>query len=306
MGMSMAGDAQSLTDLHAAFDCGYRHFDTSDVIGRAQHERLLGRFLSCLGSRRDQVLLASKFGVVSDPGDPSHLTLNGRAASVKAACDASLQRLGVDYIDLYYVHRRDSDTPLEETIGAMADLVKVGKIGAIGLCNVSAQTLQRAHAVHPIRALQGEYSLWMRGMESNLLPLCANLGVTVVAHKALGPVHLHAQPDAVSRLGPTDLRQESDHLARNLELQSRLMQRAHELECTPAQLALAWVLHQYRNLHVLSSSWHPPHLKANFAALDIVIDSVTANLLGQMHDVRGAKVPNHAHAAPQWRQFALI
>lgn len=296
-------DAQSLETLHAALDIGYRHFDTSDMYGRGHNEELLGKFLSQIGGRRQEVLLATKFGIYRDPADKYNLLVSGKADYVKSACEASLKRLGVDYIDLYYVHRRDINTPIEETVGAMADLVKEGKIGAIGLSEVSVETLKKAHAVHPIAALQSEYSLWTRDVESEILPLCEQLGIAFVAYSPLGRGFLTGKIDK-AQLQSTDAsvdfraklpRFQGENFDQNMELVRKLEQRAAELECSPSQLALAWLLDQSENLHVIPGTKRVPYLAANYAALNIKLDAATRALLGQVFDpnmIAGRRYPD--------------
>jgi aryl-alcohol dehydrogenase-like predicted oxidoreductase len=296
-------DTQSLETLHAALDIGYRHFDTSDMYGRGHNEELLGKFLAQIGGRRQEILLATKFGIYRDPSDKYNLLISGKADYVTAACDASLKRLGVDYIDLYYVHRRDINTPIEETVGAMADLVKAGKIGAIGLSEVSVETLKKAHAVHPISALQSEYSLWSRDVENEILPLCEEMGIAFVAYSPLGRGFLTGKIDK-EQLSATDAsidfraklpRFQGENFDRNMALVHKLEERAAAMGCTPSQLALAWLLDQYSNLHVIPGTKRISYLTANYAALNVKLDAATSDLLGQMFDpamIAGRRYPD--------------
>jgi aryl-alcohol dehydrogenase-like predicted oxidoreductase len=307
MGMSefygATNDAQSLEALHVALDIGYRHFDTSDAYGQGHNEQLLGQFLAQIGGRRQEVLLATKFGIKRDPADALKFMFSGDRSYVNAACDASLKRLGVDHIDLYYVHRRDVNTPIEETIGALADLVKAGKIGAIGLSEVSAETLKKAHAVHPIAALQSEYSLWTRDVEQEILPLCEALDIAFVAYSPLGRGFLTGKLDKAQIDGTTgsgDLRAklprfQGENFDQNRELVKQLEQRAVALECTSSQLALAWLLHRYKNMHVIPGSKRVTYLAANFSALNLTLDTATVDMLGQMFDpgaIAGQRYPD--------------
>lgn len=296
MGMSefygQIDDARSLETLHAALDIGYRHFDTADMYGRGHNEELLGKFISQIGQRRQQVLVASKFGIYRDPNDKYTLMVSGKRDYVKKACEASLKRLRVDYIDLYYVHRRDPDTPIEETVGALADLVKDGKIGAIGLSEVAPATLRKAHAVHPIAALQSEYSLWSRNIEQEALPVCRELGIAVVAYSPLGRGFLTGKLDKAQITGAdaaSDFRAklprfQGENFDRNLELVKRLEDVSAEVGCTPAQLALAWLLQQYEHLHVIPGTKRVAYLAGNFAAKDIGLDEATSALLTSLFD----------------------
>jgi aryl-alcohol dehydrogenase-like predicted oxidoreductase len=294
MGMSefygATDDVQSLATLHAALDLGYRHFDTSDMYGRGHNEELLGKFIQQLGSRREQILLATKFGIYRDPSDKYSLLIDGSRAYVKKACEDSLKRLNTDCIDLYYVHRRDPKTPIEETISAMAELIQEGKIKAIGLSEVSVETLRKAHAVHPIAALQSEYSLWSRDLEEAILPALRELNIALVAYSPLGRGFLTGavtkeqieQASSDSDFRTKLPRFQGDNLDSNLQLVKALEQLSQELNCTPAQLALAWLLEQYDNLHVIPGTKRIQYLAGNFAAQQIELDVATSAMLGQI------------------------
>lgn len=294
MGMSEfygeTDDAQSLDTLHAALELGYRHFDTSDMYGRGHNEELLGKFVKQLGPRRDEILLATKFGIYRDPSDKYNLLIDGSREYVKKACEASLKRLNTDCIDLYYVHRRDPNTPIEETISAMAELVQEGKIKAIGLSEVSVETLRKAHAVHPIAALQSEYSLWSRDLEEDILPVLKNLNIALVAYSPLGRGFLTGaitkqhieQASADSDFRAKLPRFQGENLDSNLQLVRALEELSQELKCTPAQLALAWLLEQYDNLHVIPGTKRIKYLKGNFAAQDIKLDVAACAMLGKI------------------------
>jgi aryl-alcohol dehydrogenase-like predicted oxidoreductase len=247
MGMSdfygPAEDARSVSVIHRALELGVDFFDTADMYGVGSNERLVGR---ALADRRDQAVIATKFGNVRAP-DGTFLGVSGRPEYVRQACEASLMRLGIETIDLYYQHRVDPETPIEDTVGVMADLVRQGKVRYLGLSEAAPETIRRAHAVHPIAALQTEYSLWSREPEEELLQLCAELGITFVAYSPLGRGFLTGairRPDA---LAPSDWRRENPRFSPgNLEANLRLVDAvavvAQAKGCTPAQLALAWLL----------------------------------------------------------------
>ena len=247
MGMSdfygPADDARSTAVIRRALDLGLTFFDTADAYGVGRNEELLGR---ALAGRRERAVVATKFGNVRAP-DGAFLGIDGRPDYVRAACDASLRHLGIDTIDLYYQHRVDPKTPIEETVGAMAGLVRAGKVRFLGLSEAAPETIRRAHAVHPIAALQTEYSLWSREPETELLDLCAELGITFVAYSPLGRGFLTGAIRRPDDLDPKDWRLQNprfapDHLAANLSLADSLGSLAREKGCTPAQLALAWLL----------------------------------------------------------------
>jgi aryl-alcohol dehydrogenase-like predicted oxidoreductase len=247
MGMSdfygAAEDARSIAVIHRALDLGLDFFDTADMYGVGANEELLGR---ALRDRRDRAVIATKFGNVR-AADGTFLGVSGRPEYVRRACDASLARLGVDTIDLYYQHRVDPATPIEDTVGAMADLVREGKVRWLGLSEAAPETIRRAQAVHPIAALQTEYSLWSREPEDELLALCGELGITFVAYSPLGRGFLTGAIRRVDDLDPTDWRRSNprfseEHLAANLRLADAVRGLARDRGCTPAQLALAWLL----------------------------------------------------------------
>lgn len=249
MGMSefygTSDDTRSLAVLHHALDIGVNLLDTADIYGRGANERLLAPLLR---ARRGEIVLASKFGIVRGP-DGTPQGVDGRPEYVRQACEASLQRLDVDHIDLYYQHRVDRSVPIEETVGAMADLVRAGKVRQLGLSEAAPATLRRAAAVHPIAALQSEYSLWSREPEAEVLPLCRELGVTFVAYSPLGRGFLTGAIRSADTLEGSDWRRHNPrfaegNLAPNLALVDALAALAAERGCTPAQLALAWLLEQ--------------------------------------------------------------
>lgn len=255
MGMSdfygAADDAESIRVIHHALDHDITFLDTADMYGTGKNEALLGR---ALRDRREQAVLATKFAIQRD-ADGNFVGLSGRPEYVKSACDASLKRLGVDYIDLYYQHRVDPQVPIEDTVGAMAELVQAGKVKFIGLSEAAGDTIRRAHAVHPITALQSELSLWSRDLEQTTLPVCKELGISFVAYSPLGRGFLTGQIKSLDDLAQDDWRRhtprfQGDNFARNLEVVERVRAFAAERGCTPAQLALAWVLS--RGEHVVS------------------------------------------------------
>ena len=250
MGMSefygARDDAESIATIHAALDAGISLLDTADMYGPYLNEELVGR---AIAGRREAVVLATKFGFQRDPADATRRALNGRPEYVRAACEASLRRLGVDVIDLYYLHRVDAAVPVAETVGAMASLVRAGKVRWLGLSEVAPSTLRRAHAEHPIAALQSEYSLWTRDPEDGVLAACRELGVGFVAYSPLGRGFLSGDLKDFSDFAPDDYRRlnprfQGANFARNLTLVAKVQELAAHKGCSAAQLALAWVLAQ--------------------------------------------------------------
>ena len=274
MGMSefygRTDDRQSLETLRAAPGHGINHFDTADVYGRGHNESLLARAFRDIGS---DIMIASKFGVLRD----SHgrfIGLNGRPAYVRQACEASLRRLNRNTIDLYYAHRLDPDVPLEETVGAMAELVSAGKVRYLGLCEVTASELQRAHKVHPITALQSEYSLWHREIERSVLPVCQELGIAVFAYSPLGRGFLSGQIHSPGSLEQDDWRRsdprlQGEALEKNRVFIETISEMAGRLHATPAQLALAWLLHRHDNVIPIPGTRHPRRLAENARSASI-------------------------------------
>jgi aryl-alcohol dehydrogenase-like predicted oxidoreductase len=236
-------DAASIAVIHRALELGVNFFDTADMYGVGANETLVGR---ALRDRRDHAVIATKFGNVR-ASDGRYLGISGKPDYVRQACDASLKRLGVDVIDLYYQHRVDPETPIEDTVGAMAGLVQAGKVRHLGLSEAAPATIRRAHSVHPISALQTEYSLWSRDPEDELLALCRELGITFVAYSPLGRGFLTGAIKTVDDLAPDDWRRtnprfQGENFEKNLRLVSAVEALAREKGCTPAQLALAWTL----------------------------------------------------------------
>ncbi len=239
-------EGEAIATIHRALELGITFFDTADVYGPHTNEELLGRALK---GHREKVVLATKFGLIRDTGNPQFNKVNGRPEYVPQACEASLRRLGVEMIDLYYLHRIDPHTPIEETIGAMAELVRAGKVRYLGLSEAGAQTIRRAHAVHPLTAVQSEYSLWTRDPEDGVLQTCRELGIGFVPFSPLGRGFLTGQIKRFADLEEGDYRRSSprfqgENFQRNLDLVERVSEVAREKHCSPAQLALAWVLAQ--------------------------------------------------------------
>jgi aryl-alcohol dehydrogenase-like predicted oxidoreductase len=239
-------DNESISTIHRALELGITFFDTADVYGPHKNEELVGRAIK---GKRDKIVLATKFGIVRDPANPNSRTVNGKPDYVRKACEGSLRRLGVDHIDLYYQHRVDPNTPIEETVGAMAALVKEGKVRHIGLSEASAKTIRRAMKVHPITALQTEYSLWTRDPEDEVLPTTRELGIAFVAYSPLGRGFLTGQFKKFEDFEKDDYRRNSprfqgENFQKNLDLVARVESIAKEKGCTASQLALAWLLAQ--------------------------------------------------------------
>jgi len=264
-------DNESIATIHRALDLGINFLDTADVYGPYKNEELVGRAIK---GKRDRVFLATKFGIVRDPANPTVRGVSGKPDYVKRSCEASLRRLGVDTIDLYYQHRVDPKTPIEETVGAMAQLVKEGKIRFIGLSEASPRTLRRAAKVHPIAALQTEYSLWSREPEEEILATCRELGIGFVAYSPLGRGFLTGQFKRFEDLPEDDYRRNSprfqgENFQKNLDLVHRIEELAKQKHCTASQLALAWVLAQDKNIVPIPGTKRRKYLEENVAALDV-------------------------------------
>ncbi|EOT04540.2 aldo/keto reductase [Streptomyces noursei CCRC 11814] len=273
MGMShgygASDDDQSIATLRHALDLGVSLLDTADFYGAGHNEELIGR---AIAGRRDEVVLATKFGFANRLGEPT--AIRGDAPYVREACDASLRRLGVDHIDLYYQHRVDPDVPIEETVGAMAELVAAGKVRRLGLSEAGADTLRRAHAVHPIAALQSEWSLWTRDLEQEIAPVCRELGIGLVPFSPLGRGFLTGRYTSVEGLSESDVRRTQPRFAdgnleQNLAIVAKLDELAAEKGVTAGQLALAWVQHRGDDVVPIPGTRRRKYLEENLAALDV-------------------------------------
>ncbi|CAM5553400.1 Aldo/keto reductase OS=Streptomyces alboniger OX=132473 GN=CP975_06075 PE=4 SV=1 [Streptomyces alboniger] len=271
MGMSQgygtSDDARSIATIHRALDLGVTLLDTSDFYGSGHNERLIGRALA--GPRRERAVVATKFGFANRLGEPP--LIRGDAAYVRQACDASLRRLGVDHIDLYYVHRIDKGVPIEETVGALAELVAAGKVRHLGLSEAGARTIRRAHAVHPIAALQSEWSLWTRDLEAEIAPVCRELGIGIVPFSPLGRGFLTGRYTSLDGLPEDDLRRTQPRFAdgnleRNLAIVDALNALAAEKGVTAGQLALAWVQHRGDDVVPIPGTRREKYLEENVAA----------------------------------------
>ncbi|HEU4722382.1 MAG TPA: aldo/keto reductase [Gemmatimonadaceae bacterium] len=265
-------DAQSIATIHRALDLGVDFLDTADMYGPFTNERLVGQ---AIRGRRDHVVLATKFGNVRDEQGNS-LGIDGSPEYVRRACDASLKRLGTDYIDLYYQHRVDTKVPIEETVGAMAELVVQGKVRHLGLSEAAPATIRRAHAVHPIAALQTEYSLWMRDVEDEILPTCRELGIGFVPYSPLGRGFLTGRFARFEDLPADDFRRrqprfQGENFQKNLDLVRYVEKAASRKGCTPAQLALAWLLHQGDDVVPIPGTTRVENLQDNVGALGVTL-----------------------------------
>jgi aryl-alcohol dehydrogenase-like predicted oxidoreductase len=276
MGMSefygRADEKESIATIERALEIGMDFLDTSDAYGPLTNERLVGRLIQ---GRRDKIVLATKFGILRSE-DPAYRGVSGRPEYVKQACDASLQRLMTDHIDLYYQHRVDPDVPIEDTIGAMADLVAAGKVRYLGMSEASPATIRRAHKTHPISALQTEYSLWTRDPEAEILPTVRDLGIGFVAYSPLGRGFLTGRIRTIEDLATDDFRRHSprfqpENFAKNLELLDRVSQIAADKGVTPGQIALAWVRTQGNDIVPIPGTTRRDHLEENSAALGVTL-----------------------------------
>ena len=293
-------EKESLATIHRALDLGVSFFDTADMYGPHTNEQLLGR---ALRGHREQVVIATKFGIVRDPDKPAFRGVSGKPDYVRKACEGSLRRLGVDVIDLYYQHRVDPNTPIEETVGAMAGLVRHGKVRFLGLSEAGAETIRRAHAVHPITALQSEYSLWTRDPEEQVLGVCRELGIGLVPYSPLGRGFLTGKIKELEDLSEDDYRRttprfQGENFQRNLDLVKRVEEIARGKKCTPAQLALAWVLAQGNDIVPIPGTKRRKYLQENIGALDV---ELTTKDLAHIEDV----APQKAFAGARYPEWAM-
>ncbi|WP_405138880.1 aldo/keto reductase [Nocardia sp. NBC_01388] len=301
MGMSSAygvytDDAESIATIHRALDLGVTLIDTANVYGPETNERLVGR---AIADRRDRVVLATKFGIVW--GEGGSMGARGDAAFVKQSCDESLARLGVDHIDLYYQHRVDPNTPIEETWGALSDLVTAGKVRYLGISEASAETIRAAHAVHPITALQSEWSLWTRDLEAEIVPTCRELGIGIVPFSPLGRGFLTGAITSTADLPADDMRRNLPRFAEgnldsNLAIVTALRKLADEKGVTAGQLALAWVLSRGDDVVPIPGTKRRTYLEQNAAATDITLtpeDLAAIEAAAPAESIAGARYPEH-------------
>ncbi|WP_091674017.1 aldo/keto reductase [Amycolatopsis marina] len=305
MGMSEfygeTDDTESIATIHRALELGVTLLDTADMYGFGRNEKLVGR---AIADRRDRVVLATKFGIVRDENDPSTRGIRGDAAYVRQAAEASLRRLGVDHIDLYYQHRVDPDVPIEETVGVMAELVAEGKVRHLGLSEAGAETIRRAHAVHPIAAVQTEWSLWSRDIEDEVVPTCRKLGIGVVPYSPLGRGFLTGRFTSRADFGDGDYRQEvqprmaEGNLERNLAIVDALRELATRKGVTAGQLALAWVQHRGDDVVPIPGTKRRRYLEENVAATGIELSGA------ELAEIETA-VPAEAVAGERYPEAAM-
>jgi aryl-alcohol dehydrogenase-like predicted oxidoreductase len=294
-------DEESIATIDRALELGITFFDTADMYGPHTNEELLGRALK---GRREQVVIATKFGILRDPERPEFRGISGKPDYIKRACEGSLRRLQVDCIDLYYQHRVDPNTPVEDTVGAMAELVQAGKVRFLGLSEAGAETIRRAHAVHPITALQSEYSLWTRDPETEVLGVCRELGIGFVPYSPLGRGFLTGKIQRVEDLPNDDYRKttprfQGENFQRNLDLVARVEEVASKKHCTSAQLALAWVLAQGDDIVPIPGTKRRKYLQENIGALDVDLtsrDLARINEVASKQAVAGQRYPDWAMA----------
>ena len=282
-------DTESVATIHRALDLGVTFFDTSDMYGPHTNEILVGK---ALAGRRDEAVIATKFGIVRDPDEPTRRAVNGRPEYVRQACEGSLSRLGVDHIDLYYQHRVDPDTPIEETVGAMAELVEQGKVRYLGLSEAAPATVRRAHAVHPVSALQTEYSVWSREPEQEILPTLRELGIGFVPYSPLGRGFLTGTLRSLEDLDEADFRRyqprfQGDNLAANTAIVEVVDELARAKGCTPGQIALAFVHAAGRDVAPIPGTKRRTYLEENVGALDVELTEEDLAVLDRVAPARG-------------------
>jgi len=302
MGMSdfygTGEEQESIAVIHRAIALGMTFLDTADIYGMGRNEELVGR---ALRGRRNEVVLATKFGNIRAP-DGAFTGVNGRPEYVRSACDTSLKRLQVDVIDLYYQHRVDPNTPIEETVAAMSDLIRAGKVRYLGLSEAGAQTIRRAHAIHPITALQSEYSLWSRDPEAEILPTIRDLGIGFVAYSPLGRGFLTGRFKTADDLAPDDSRRrmprfQGENFAKNLALTAEVQGIAREKKCTASQLALAWVLSRGQDIVPIPGTKRIHFLEENAGAIDVTLTPEDLERLDQIFPLGAASGHRYAEAA---------
>lgn len=298
-------EEQAIKALHHAFEMGYRHFDTATLYGGGNNELLVGKALK---DRRDEFFLASKCGMAMVDGKKE---INGRPENIRKQCEDSLKRLQTDHIDLYYLHRLDFNVPIEESVGALGELVKEGKIGAVGLSEVSAETLTRAHNEFPITAIQSEYSLWTRNPEIAVLEACKKLGITFVAFSPLARGFLTGTLKDVADLEAKDIRNNmprfnAEHYPNNLALLNDYFALAKDIGCTPSQLALAWLNAKDKNIVPIPGTRSINHMKDNLEAAQLKLDAKQVSLLDEMinqHNVHGTRYTTAQQAEIDTEEF---